>query len=47
MNKKEKIDLILRRTVEVYNKESLLKKLNGEKNWLLNLEQIHQDQIYI
>ena len=31
MNKKEKIDLILRRTVEVYNKESLLKKLNGEK----------------
>lgn len=32
MNKKEKIDLILRRTVEVYNKESLLKKLNGEKN---------------
>ena len=31
MNKKEKIDLILRRTVEVYNKELLLKKLNGEK----------------
>lgn len=31
MNKKEKIDLILRRTVEVYNKKSLLKKLNGEK----------------
>lgn len=31
MNKKEKIDLILRRTVEIYNKESLLKKLNGGK----------------
>jgi len=31
MNKQEKIDLILRRTVEVYNNESLVKKLNSEK----------------
>lgn len=31
MNKKEQIDLILRRTVEVHNKETLLKKLNSGK----------------
>ena len=29
MNKEEKIDLILRRTVEVHNRETLLKKLNS------------------
>ena len=29
MNKKEKIDLVLRRTVEVYNKDTLLEKLNS------------------
>ncbi len=31
MNKNEQIDLILRRTVEVHNKETLLKKLNSGK----------------
>ena len=31
MNKKEQIDLILRRTVEVHNKETLIKKLNSGK----------------
>lgn len=31
MNKEEKIDLILRRTVEVHNQETLLKKLNSNK----------------
>lgn len=30
MNKEEKIDLILRRTVEVHNQETLLKKLNSK-----------------
>ena len=28
MNKKEQIDLILRRTVEVHNKDTLIEKLN-------------------
>ncbi len=31
MNKKDQIDLILRRTVEVHNKDSLIKKLNSGK----------------
>lgn len=31
MNKKDQIDLILRRTVEVHNKETLIKKLNSGK----------------
>lgn len=31
MNKKEQIDLILRRTVEVHNKETLIAKLNSGK----------------
>ena len=31
MNKKEQIDLILRRTVEVHNKDTLIKKLNSGK----------------
>ncbi len=30
MNKKEQIDLILRRTVEVYNKDTLIEKLSNE-----------------
>ena len=32
MNKEEQIDLILRRTVEVHNKKTLLEKLKSEKN---------------
>lgn len=32
MTKDEKIELILRKTVDIYNKETLLKKLNSEKN---------------
>lgn len=35
MNKKEKIDSILRRTVEVYNQDTLLKKLNGDKKLIV------------
>ena len=31
MNKKDRIDLILRRTVEVHNKDTLIKKLNSGK----------------
>lgn len=31
MNKKDQIDLILRRTVEVHNKDTLIKKLNSGK----------------
>ena len=30
MNKKEQIDLILRITVEVYNKDTLIEKLSNE-----------------
>ena len=30
MNKKEQIDLILRRTVEVHNKDTLIEKLSNE-----------------
>ena len=32
MTKDEKIELILRRTVDIHNKETLLKKLNSGKN---------------
>ena len=31
MTKDEKIELILRRTVDIYNKETLLEKLNSGK----------------
>lgn len=31
MNKEEQIDLILRRTIEIHNKENLLEKLNSGK----------------
>lgn len=30
VNKKEQIDLILRRTVEVHNKDTLIEKLSNE-----------------
>ena len=30
MNKKEQIDLILRRTVEVHNKDTLIERLSNE-----------------
>ena len=30
MNKKEQIDLILRRTVKVHNKDTLIEKLSNE-----------------
>lgn len=35
MNKKEQIDLILRRTIEVHNKETLLAKLNSGKKLIV------------
>lgn len=35
MTKKEKIDLVLRRTVELYNKESILEKLNSDKKLII------------
>ena len=35
MNKQEKIDSILRRTVEVYNQDTLLKKLNRDKKLIV------------
>ena len=37
MNKKEKIDLVLRRTVEVYNKDTLLEKLNSGRKLVVKL----------
>lgn len=35
MNKKEQIDLILRRTVEVHNKDTLIEKLNSERKLVI------------
>ena len=35
MTKDEKIELILRKTVDIYNKETLLKKLNSEKKLIV------------
>lgn len=35
MSKKEQIDLILRRTTELYNKESIIKNLNSEKKLIV------------
>ena len=35
MNKKEQIELILRRTIEVHNKDTLLKKLNSGKKLIV------------
>lgn len=32
MTKKEKIELIIRRAVQIFNEDSLRKKLNSEKN---------------
>ena len=37
MNKKEQIDLILRRTVEVHNKDTLIEKLNSGKKLVIKL----------
>ena len=35
MNKKEQIDLILRRTVEVHNKDTLIEKLNSGRKLVI------------
>lgn len=37
MTKDEKIELILRRTVDIHNKETLLKKLNSGKKLIVIL----------